>query len=84
MNKREVIEAMYEKLEEMEKAEKEDVINHPSEPASNLIKLREKYYNAAEKIAEDNGYTRECKWSLWDIVVTRRARKLGIRPDPTV
>lgn len=84
MNKREVIEAMYEKLEEMEKAEKEDVINHPSEPASNIIKLREKYYNAALKIAEDNGYTGECKWQLWDIVTRRKIRELGIKPDSIV
>lgn len=84
MTKREVIEAMYEKLEEMDKVEKEEIANHPSEPASNIIKLREKYYKAAEKIAEDNGYTGECKWQLWDIVVTRKARKLGIKPDSTV
>ena len=84
MTKREVINAMEKIFDEMDAAEKEEIANHPSEPASNLIKLREKYYKAAEKIAEDNGYTGECKWQLWDIVTRRKIRELGIRPDPTV
>lgn len=84
MTKREVIEAMTKKLDEMDEAEKEDITNHPSEPASDIINLREKYYNAALKIAEDNGYTGGCKWQLWEIVVARRARKFGVRPDPIV
>lgn len=82
MTKKEVIAAMEKKLDEMEEAEKEEINNHPTESASNIINLREKYYNEALKIAEDNGYTGGCKWQLWDVVVTRRARKLGIKPNP--
>lgn len=81
MTKKEVIEAMAKKLDDMDMAEKEEISAHPSEPASNIIKLRDKYCDAALKIAEDNGYTGECKWQLWDAMVTLRERKFGVRPD---
>lgn len=83
MTKREVIEAMSRKLDDMDAAEKEEISAHPSEPASNIIKLRERYYKEAQKIAKDNGYTGECMWQLWDVVCKRRERKFGIRPNPT-
>lgn len=84
MTKREVIDAMAKKLDELDVAEEEETRNHPLEPANKIINLRERYYKEAEKIAEDNGYIGECKWQLWDAVVTRRARKFGIRPNPIV
>lgn len=84
MTKREVIEAMAKKLDDMDAAEKEEISAHPFEPANKIINLREKYRKEALKIAEDNGYIGECKWQLWDVVVTRRERKLGIRPDPVI
>ncbi len=79
MTKREVIEAMENKLHEMDEAEK--MLNKPGLTALDVRQLREEYFKAAEKIAEENGYTGGSKWQLWDIVVTRRARKLGIRPN---
>lgn len=84
MTKREVVEAMAKKLDEMDIAEEEEIRKHPHEPASNIIKLRERYYKDAQKIAKDNGYIGECMWQLWDIVCKRRERKFGIRPDPIV
>ena len=78
MTKEDVIKAIEKKLEEMDITEKKMLNKGTIKTELDIRKLREKYYEEAEKIAEDNGYKRDYKWMLWNIVCKRHPRKYNI------
>ena len=81
MNKRQVIDAMYNAMNAADAAEAEKIKNGGYNTAAEIEYDRRKAMDRALNIAIKNGYSGACKWQLWKIVVDRRARDLNIKPN---
>lgn len=79
MNKKQVIDAMYNAMKAADIEEAEKIKNGLYKTAAEIEYDRRKAMDRALNIAISNGYTGTCKYQLWNVVVDRRARELNIK-----
>lgn len=79
MNKKQVIDAMYNAMKAADIEEAEKIKNGLYKTAAEIEYDRRKAMDRALNIAISNGYTGACKYQLWNVVVDRRARELNIK-----
>lgn len=79
MNKKQVIDAMYEAMKEADIEMADKIKKRLYTNAAEIEYDRRKAMDRALNIAIRNGYTGACKYQLWNVVVDRRARELNIK-----